>query len=330
MQGRTFILLYLSTRLLLHIFHGRKEVKNVQILIADDDALSRRILQDVLETWGYQVTVTKNGDEAWEVLQQDDPPNLVILDWMMPGLDGVDICQLLRQQAKPRYTYVILLTSRNRPEDIVQGLEAGADDYIVKPFNPDELKYRLKIGERIIDLEERILGLARIDYLTGLLNRRAFMERLEMEINRYQREGIGLSIIIADVDYFKLVNDSYGHQAGDRVLQNIARCLQQSCRRYDFVGRYGGEEFILGFPGVGSACIRSIADRVCRDISQCVTQLPRHKQQIFVTASLGVACINDIPNCDSDRLISAADDALYQAKKKGRNQVVIAGSANNQ
>lgn len=302
----------------------------MQVLIADDDALSRRILQDVLEPWGYQVTVTKNGEEAWKVLQQDNPPNLAILDWMMPGLDGVDICQLLRQQTKPRYTYIILLTSRNRPEDIVQGLEAGADDYIVKPFNPDELKYRLKIGERIIDLEERILGLARIDYLTGLLNRRAFMERLEIEINRSQREGTGLSIIIADIDYFKMINDSYGHQAGDRVLQNIARCLQKCCRRYDFVGRYGGEEFILGFPGVESASIRSIADRVCKDISHCVTELPRNKQQIQVTASLGVACINDFPHCDSDRLISAADDALYQAKKKGRNQVVIAGPTHNQ
>jgi len=223
----------------------------VQVLIADDDALSRRVLHDVLVDWGYQVIAAKNGNEAWNIMQQDHPPNLVILDWMMPGLDGVDICAMVRQQVKPRYTYIILLTSRNRPEDIVQGLEAGADDYIVKPFNPDELKYRLKIGERIIDLEERILGLARIDYLTGLLNRRAFMEKLEIEINRSLREGTGLGIIIADIDYFKTINDSYGHLAGDRVLQNVARCLQKSCRRYDFAGRYGGEEFILGFPGVG-------------------------------------------------------------------------------
>ena len=157
------------------------------MLIADDDALSRRVLNDVLIDWGYQVIVARNGNEAWEILQEEDPPNLVILDWMMPGLDGIDICAMVRQQAKPRYTYIILLTSRNRPEDIVQGLEAGADDYVVKPFNPDELKYRLKIGERIIDLEERILALARIDYLTGLLNRRAFMEKLEIEINRAQR-----------------------------------------------------------------------------------------------------------------------------------------------
>lgn len=296
----------------------------MQVLIADDDALSRRILHDVLVSWGYQVIAAKNGNEAWDILQQDNSPNLVILDWMMPGFDGIDICTELRRQAKPRYTYIILLTSRNKPEDIVQGLEAGADDYVVKPFNPDELKYRLKIGERIIDLEERILGLARIDYLTGLLNRRAFMERLEIEINRSQREGTGLSIIIADLDYFKTINDSYGHLAGDRVLQNVARCLQQSCRRYDFAGRYGGEEFILGFPGVGKKCILNIAARVCRDISRCLTELPQHEQQITVTASIGVACLEDYPDGNPDHLISAADDALYLAKKTGRNQVVIA------
>jgi len=296
----------------------------VKVLIADDDALSRRIVNDVLVSWGYQVIAAKNGNEAWDILQQDDPPNLVILDWMMPGLDGVDICAKLRQQAKSRYTYIILLTSRNSPEDIVQGLEAGADDYIVKPFNPDELKNRLKIGERIIDLEERILGLARIDYLTGLLNRRAFMERLEMEINRSQREKTGLSIVIVDLDYFKTINDTYGHLAGDRVLQNVARCLQRSCRRYDFAGRYGGEEFILGFPGVGHEFIQNIANRVVEEISRCVTDLPHRGQRIAVTASLGAACLEDYPTGDPDQLISAADDALYLAKKKGRNQVVIA------
>ncbi len=301
----------------------------MEVLIADDDALSRRILQDVLVNWGYQVKVTKDGNEAWEVLQQDDPPNLVILDWMMPGLDGIDICKLLRQQAKPRYTYVILLTGRDRPEDIVHGLEAGADDYIIKPFNPEEFKYRLKIGERIIDLEERILGLARIDYLTGLLNRRAFMERLEMEIHRSQRQRTGLGIIIADLDFFKTVNDNHGHLAGDRVLQNVARCLQQSCRRYDFAGRYGGEEFILGFPGVTHECIQDIADRVCKSISQCKTEYTGQLQPIVVTASLGVACMEDHSQCDADQLISAADNALYKAKKKGRNQVIIAGSVDN-
>jgi two-component system chemotaxis response regulator CheY len=294
----------------------------VEVLIADDDALSRRILQDVLATWGYKVQITKNGHEAWEALQKEDTPNLVILDWMMPGLDGVDICKLLRQHTKARYTYIILLTGRDRPEDIVHGLEAGADDYIIKPFNPEELKYRLKIGERIIDLEERILGLARIDYLTGLLNRRAFMERLEAEISRAQRETTSLGIIIVDLDFFKRVNDSYGHQTGDRVLQNVARCLQQSCRRYDFAGRYGGEEFILGFPGVTNKGIQDIADRVCKSISQCETEDTTQSQPIIVTASLGAACLEDYP--DADQLISAADNALYQAKREGRDKVVMA------
>ena len=296
----------------------------MEVLIADDDALSRRILQDVLVTWGYQVKVTKNGHEAWEALQREDTPSLAILDWMMPGLDGVEICKLLRQQAKDRYTYIILLTSRYRPEDIVQGLEAGADDYIIKPFNPEELKYRLKIGQRIIDLEERILGLARIDYLTGLLNRRAFMERLEAEISRSKREKTSLGIIIIDLGFFKRVNDSYGHLAGDRVLQSVARCLQQSCRKYDFAGRYGGEEFILGFPGVTKEGIQDIAFRIRKSISQCKTICTGQQEPITVTASLGVACMED--HFDADQLISAADDALYQAKREGRDKVVMAGS----
>lgn len=297
----------------------------MRVLIADDDALSRRILEDVLQSWGYQVTITKNGEEAWHELQQDDPPNLVILDWMMPGLDGIDICQMLRNHAKPRYTYIILLTSRNRPEDIVRGLEAGADDYIVKPFNPEELKYRIKIGERIIDLEDRILGMARIDYLTGLLNRRAFMERLEAEINRSHREALGLGIVILDIDHFKEVNDRYGHQAGDQVLQEAARCLQSTCRRYDFAGRYGGEEFIIALPGAGKEQTVQIAERVRQTISQCITYLPQQNAQVSITASLGVAFLKSGEIFTSDQLISAADTALYMAKNGGRNQVVVAG-----
>lgn len=296
----------------------------MQVLIADDDALSRRILQDVLTNWGYQTTVTKNGLEAWDALQQHDPPNLVILDWMMPGLDGIDICQRLRQRLNPRYTYVILLTARNRPEDIVKGLEAGADDYMVKPFNPDELKYRLKIGERIIDLEERILGMARTDYLTGLLNRRAFMERLEEEISRSQRSRQGLGVVIADIDHFKTINDRYGHQAGDRVLQQVAGCLQRCCRKYDFAGRYGGEEFILGLPGTGMEETRAAAERVRDAISQCNTLITSRQVEVNITASLGVVAMPPGSLKSSDELISSADTALYLAKNGGRNQVAVA------
>lgn len=294
----------------------------MRVLIADDDALSRRILEDALAGWGYEVTVTKNGEEAWNVLQQNEPPQLVILDWMMPVLDGVDICKMLRLQSKPRYTYVVLLTARNRPEDIVRGLEAGADDYIIKPFYPDELKNRLKIGERIISLEEHILRMARTDYLTGLLNRRAFMERMEGEISRAERENRGLGIVIADIDHFKEVNDCYGHQAGDQVLQEVARCLQRACRRYDFIGRYGGEEFIVGLPGADEDKTRLTAERIRTTIRQCRTILPERRGEVAVTVSLGVVALSPGQASSADELISVADTALYAAKNNGRDRVM--------
>ncbi|MDD3271585.1 MAG: response regulator, partial [Syntrophomonadaceae bacterium] len=171
----------------------------MKVLIADDDALSRKILEDCLSEWGYDILMAHNGNEAWDILEKIDRPNMAVLDWMMPGMDGVEICRNLRQLKLPNYVYVILLTARSKREDVISGLESGADDYIIKPFNREELKSRLKIGQRIIELEHRILRLASTDYLTGLLNRRAFLERLERELNRCQREASPMGIIIMDI-----------------------------------------------------------------------------------------------------------------------------------
>lgn len=293
----------------------------MQVMIADDDALSRKVLEDSLLSWGYDVLVTKNGEEAWEVLSQPNHPNLIILDWMMPGYDGVDICRMLRRREGSRYTYVILLTSRDSRKDLVIGLESGVDDYITKPFDPEELKYRLRIGERIVALEERILSMARTDYLTGLLNRRAFMERLEGERNRSIRDGKNLSMIMADIDCFKLVNDSYGHQTGDVVLQEFANCLQLACRHYDFVGRYGGEEFVIGLPGTGIEESRHIAERIRKIIEAHQIKLKDQNSFIQITSSFGVASITPNSQASYDDLIKSADRSLYQAKKNGRNRV---------
>lgn len=294
----------------------------MRILVADDDALSRKILQDYLSTWGYEVVLAKNGEEAWAVLQDENRPNLAILDWVMPGMDGIEVCERLRSLNLASYVYVIILTSLNKVEDVVKGLVSGADDYMVKPFYPDELKYRLKIGDRIIKLEQRILCLASTDYLTGLLNRRAFMERLQGEISRAARHGNDLGIIIADIDHFKNVNDTYGHQAGDRVLQEVARSLLVSCRAYDFVGRYGGEEFIACLPGANLQDTMAIAERMRIGLEEQHFFLPDQNVEIKVTASFGITSIEAGNECSEDQLIKSADDALYNAKNSGRNRVV--------
>ncbi len=299
----------------------------MQVLIADDDALSRRILEDCLQNWGYEVVVTSNGLEAWAVLQEEQRPSLAILDWMMPGMDGVDICARLRKLSIPGYVYTILLTARNQHEDIIKGLESGADDYIIKPFNQEELKSRLKIGRRITELEQRIRRMARTDYLTGLLNRRAFMECLEGEICRSYREQRTLGIVIMDIDHFKRVNDNFGHYAGDVVLQELSQLLVKTCRTYDFVGRYGGEEFIICLPGAGRLETCEVAERLRQRVEQEKIHLPEHQGSVSVTASFGLACLSASQMKDADQLIREADDALYAAKGAGRNQVVLSSKS---
>lgn len=295
----------------------------MRVLIADDDALSRRILEDSLRSWGYDVLITKNGWEAWEELQRDDAPQLVILDWVMPGMDGVDICKKVRTGDSKKYIYIILLTAKTGRKDIIKGLESGADDYIIKPFDPDELRYRLRIGERIIELEQRNMRLASTDYLTGLLNRRSFMESLEAEINRCEREKKPLGIIIADIDHFKEINDSYGHQAGDIVLQGFARNVTKACRLYDFIGRYGGEEFIICLPGADRQETAKIAERIRFTVERYKEFIPDKNVCISITASFGVASLDMNAQESVDQLISNADNALYRAKDGGRNRVEI-------
>lgn len=295
----------------------------MKVLIADDDALSRKILEDCLIEWGYDIVMANNGNEAWDILEKNDRPNMAVLDWMMPGMDGVDICGRLRQLSLPNYVYIILLTAKNKREDVIKGLESGADDYIIKPFHHEELKSRLKIGQRIIELEHRILRLASTDYLTGLLNRRAFLERLERELNRCQREASPMGIIIMDIDHFKKVNDNYGHQAGDLVLQELSTTLVTLCRVYDFIGRYGGEEFIVCLPGADKWNTYQIAERMRSIVENKNTFLPGKGSPVSVTASFGIASLEPGQRKNADRLINEADEALYRAKDQGRNQVVM-------
>src|SRR5450830_1920414 len=201
----------------------------MRVLIAEDDVTSRLLLMRVLENWGYEVTTTKDGAEALQALQAEDAPRLSILDWMMPGMDGVDVCRRIRARDTLQPPYVILLTALGDKESVVTGLQAGADDYVGKPYDPDELHARLEVGRRLVELNDELLEaqhaleiLARTDALTGVLNRGAIVEELEREAERAAREGVPLGLGILDIDHFKLVNDTCGHAAGRGALRGRA------------------------------------------------------------------------------------------------------------
>ena len=295
----------------------------MKILIADDDPISRRLLEAALSEWGYDVLVTSDGSEAWEAMQQLEAPSLVISDWMMPHMDGLELCRKIRQMDRTGYIYFIILTAKDRKEDVIDGLDAGADDFLIKPFNREELKFRTRIGERIIELEQRMLKLATTDFLTGVLNRRAFFERIEQEINRSLRENTSLSLILTDIDYFKKVNDRYGHQSGDMVLQRFTEQLLNSSRPYDFVGRYGGEEFLICLPGTDISQSGSVAERMRSKAEEMKVMLPDGSQSIRITASFGVTSFLMGSKEKADSLIKRVDNALYKAKNEGRNRVCM-------
>jgi two-component system, cell cycle response regulator len=295
----------------------------MKVLIAEDDTISRKLMKNILARSGYDVVISRNGQEAWDILQGNDRPYLVISDWMMPKVSGVDLCRKIRSADWPRYIYFIITTTKGQKENVIEGLEAGADDYIIKPFDPEELKYRAKIGERILALENRIMQLACSDPLTDVLNRRAFFERLEEEIQRTFRDGSDLAVILTDIDKFKKINDQFGHQVGDYVLQHFARELKACSRPYDFVGRYGGEEFVVGLPDTDSLTGRIAAERVRKRIASLKLVLPDTQQTIGLTASFGVATIGDVSDNHAAQIVAQADKAMYQAKQNGRNRVCV-------
>ena len=293
----------------------------MRVLIAEDEAITRSVLEANLSEWGYEVTAVSDGSEALDIIKKPESPSIVITDWMMPRMDGLALCRKIRNMEKSQYIYIIILTAKGEKKDIIEGLEAGADDYLSKPFNRDELRYRTRIGERIINLERRIMELANTDPLTGLPNRRAFMQRMEQELARAQREKNPLSVVLADVDHFKNINDTYGHQIGDLVLQRFVHQLKTSARPYDFPGRYGGEEFLFCFPGVDGVQAVSVAERMRGRIEDMVIKLGDEAQSIRITASFGTASYTSESKENIDSLIKRADDALYLAKKNGRNRV---------
>lgn len=307
----------------------------MKILVADDDFLSRRLMERMLERNGYEVITAENGREAAEILSGDDSPRLALIDWMMPELDGPGLCRKVRSRHDTRYIYITLLTAKQASEDVVVGLEAGADDYLVKPCNPEELKARLRTGIRILDLEDKLVEAreemrfkATHDALTSLWNRGAVVADFERELARSRREKGVLSVLICDIDHFKQVNDVYGHQAGDEVLRQVSSRLLSSVRSYDRVGRYGGEEFLI----VLSGCDSQLAQKRAENIRHAVAACPFKTSMGLLSLSMSIGVLTDgdwDSELSSAQLLNEADRALYRAKESGRNCVELASSMLN-
>ena len=301
------------------------------VLIAEDDPIFRHLLESWLQKWNYRVTAVENGMDAWNVFQQPHPPQMAILDWMMPGMDGIELCRRIRDKKHTPYHYLLLLTAKDEKQDVVAGLDAGADDYLTKPFNVDELRARVRSGKRILDLQEALLRAqealqyeAAHDPLTGLWNRGAILDLLRRETQRHQRTGSPLGVIMTDVDHFKDINDTHGHIVGDAVLQEVALRLLSSVRAYDFIGRYGGEEFLVLIPSCQSPDLAASAERLRRAVAD--RPIETAAGQVSCTISVGLACAmatHDDPH-QYEALLRLSDEALYDAKNQGRNCVQIA------
>jgi two-component system, cell cycle response regulator len=301
------------------------ERRNKQILIAEDNPVSRRMLETFLTQWGYQVVSAADGLEALRLLEREDAPPLAVLDWMMPGIEGPQVCKRVRERSDRPYTYILLLTARTQKEDLLRGLESGADDYLTKPFDAHELHARLRVGQRILDLQDRLLAAdkelrfrATHDLLTGIANRGVALDAIRREHARRAREGGSFAVIIADIDHFKRVNDTLGHLAGDAVLKEVARRMVACVRPYDTVGRYGGEEFLIVAPSVDAAGALALAERVRNGIQ--ATPILMDADAVTITASCGVAVSGPSQPFDPESLLRLADEALYRAKDLGRNR----------
>lgn len=305
----------------------------MRILIAEDDPVSRRLLQAMLSKWGHEVVVTCDGKEAWEELQNPDPPRLAILDWMMPGMDGPQVCRQVRSRCKEHYIYIILLTAKSQKQDAIDGLSAGADDYVSKPFDANELRVRLNTGARILKLQSELISTqetlrmqATRDPLTGLPNRLLFGDRLAHGISQAKRRKEMLATVFLDLDNFKLTNDTLGHGIGDALLKKVADRLSESLRHVDTIARMGGDEFTIILTDIKSeANVEHLAKKALDAFSESF-HVEGH--DIFITPSIGIS-IYPRDGEDAETLVKNADTAMYQTKEKGKNNYCVYTEAFN-
>jgi two-component system, cell cycle response regulator len=301
----------------------------MKILAAEDNPIFQSMLRNMLTKWGYEVVMARDGNEALSLLKAEDAPRLALLDWMMPGMDGVEVCRRVRLAASEPYVYMVLLTARTESQDLLEAMDAGADDYLTKPFQALELRARLRAGRRIIELQQELLQTrealrqqATHDALTGVFNRAAILNIVRKELLRASRERLDLALLMVDLDHFKEINDSLGHPAGDAVLREAANRMIASVRRYDSIGRYGGDEFLVMLPGCGQESARVQAERLRQALNTGV--FPVNEQALSVTCSIGCAALLGTGSSDVDALIRAADASLYKAKQQGRNRTELA------
>jgi two-component system cell cycle response regulator len=300
----------------------------VRILVADDSGVSRHVICTFLRALGHDVISAKDGTEALEALRSDTGISLALVDWMMPGLDGIEVCRQLRAIPDRAYTYMISVTTRSEKQDIVCALEAGFDDFLTKPVQPAELNARLLVGSRIIDLQEKLIQTCKLsqfkathDSLTGLWNRGAILEFLRAQLAMAVRHQSNLAVMMVDIDHFKKINDTYGHSVGDSALIHVARLMNSSIRASDWLGRYGGEEFLV----IASESPGSDATRLAERIRRVVADNPFTSGELTIptTISIGIANTHSIESPTPEALVMIADSALYRAKDKGRNRIEV-------
>jgi two-component system cell cycle response regulator len=298
-----------------------------RVLVAEDDAMFRRILESWLENWGYRVTVAEDGARAWNILQQELPPQILILDWMMPEMNGLELCRKVREQNRVPYQYILLATAKDAKQELVRGLEAGTDDYLTKPFDRSELQARLRACNRILTLQdgqiqaqEQLRFQAAHDPLTGTWNRGAILETLHRELERAARSESAVGILLLDIDHFKTVNDTHGHLTGDGVLREVTQRIIKAARAYDSVGRYGGEEFIIVLPGCNRDQIQQSGERIRSAVDSGPILV--NGSEISVTVSIGAA-VATCGTTSETEMLAAADVALYRAKEIGRNRIIV-------
>jgi two-component system cell cycle response regulator len=295
------------------------------ILLAEDSAFYRRMIAKHLREWEFDFVDVRDGKEAWKVLVQQDGPKLALLDWVLPEIEGIEICRRLRSRPEGApYTYTVLLTAKSQKQEMLEAMDAGADDFLAKPFDPAELKARLLAGKRIVELQQKLVSAnnalhfsASHDFLTRVWNRGEILAFLRREMVRSRRSASPLGVVLVDVDNFKQINDKLGHQAGDHVLVELAKRFSGNLREYDGVGRYGGEEFLLIVPG----CDLTTTIRRANEIRVLISSEPvvSDSNTTSVTVSMGVALAE--PSETVESLLHRTDTALYLAKRNGRNRV---------
>lgn len=293
----------------------------MRILIVEDSAIERRKLSDSLSEWGLEFEIAENGTKAVQILEAANPPDMVLLDWMLPGIDGLEVLRRIRELSQGTYTYTVMLTGKTQKKDRIAAMNAGADDFLSKPVDPADLRSRILVGKRILELQQSLRFAATHDFLTNLLNRSEILAALEREFARAERDEKPTTVILADIDHFKQVNDTLGHAAGDEVLREVANRLKADLRPYDVVGRYGGEEFLLILPGCTLVSGAKRADDIRATVAK--SAVSTKFGSVSITISMGVTATGSNRYRNVAEFLHDADISMYAAKKNGRNRIEV-------